>query len=198
MKKDSLLAKILTNKQMRDYTSATLFLIISAVFTFLAVKPSLSTAFSLKKEAEDLKKMNEAYEENIEKITVLQSQLADIGSKTYLLYEAMPEKPQINPIINSYKQSAVNEGIILKSFSLSSSKINLKGGEKDTGIEILPIDLDFDADYNKLNNFINNIVNRRRITVFKSIDISESKEATATISGDLNFKGAMEAYYIKK
>lgn len=198
MKKDSLLKKILTNRQIRDYTSATLFLVISAIFAFLAVKPSLSIAFSLKKEAEDLKKMNEAYEKNIQKITILQSQLADIGSKTYLLYEALPEKPQINTVIDNYKQNAANEGIILKSFSLSSSEINLKGGKKDIGMKILPINLDFDADYDKLSNFINSIANRRRIIALKSVSISESKEATATISGALNFKAVMESYYIKK
>jgi hypothetical protein len=61
MDKQSLVKKLLGQKEAKDYSYAVLFLIISSFFALFAIKPALSIAFSLKREAADLDRINILY-----------------------------------------------------------------------------------------------------------------------------------------
>jgi len=63
------------SKKTRDYTFVALFLIVFSVFIMAAIRPSLSTATSLKKEEADLKKVDSMYESKISNINLVQSQV---------------------------------------------------------------------------------------------------------------------------
>ena len=57
--------KTIFSKKTKDYTFIILFLLIFSIFIFFAVKPSLTTAVSLKKEEFDLQRVDLLYEKKI-------------------------------------------------------------------------------------------------------------------------------------
>ena len=76
MDKQNLLKQLLkqiNTKKAKDYTFASLFFIVLSIFVFFAIRPSLVTAFSLKKEEEELTKINTSYEAVISRIVTIQS-----------------------------------------------------------------------------------------------------------------------------
>ncbi|GIW64964.1 MAG: hypothetical protein KatS3mg092_0897 [Patescibacteria group bacterium] len=80
MEKNQLKKNIFSKSQ--DYTYIILFLIIFSIFIFFAINPSLKTAFSLKKEKNDLEVINNIYEQKIINIANIQNQLEENREKT--------------------------------------------------------------------------------------------------------------------
>jgi len=64
-------------KNTGNYVSVIFFLLIFSIFIIFAIRPSLTTAFSLKKEELDLKKVDKIYEEQISNIVSIQTQIEE-------------------------------------------------------------------------------------------------------------------------
>ena len=69
------ISKSIFEKKSREYIYVIFFLLIFSVFIIFAIKPSLTTAYSLKKEEIDLTKVDQVYEEKINNITLIQTQI---------------------------------------------------------------------------------------------------------------------------
>ena len=67
--------RTLGDKKVRDYIYISIFFILFSIFIFFAIKPALTTAFSLKKEEEELKEKNLIY----------QKAISDANNKLYIL-----------------------------------------------------------------------------------------------------------------
>ena len=161
------ITQLLSKKEVADYTYTTLFFIISTMFVLFAIRPSLTIAFALRKEAQELKKINTAYEQNIVKIIALQSQLTTIRNKIHLLEEATPSKPEIKIIINNLQTIADESAVQLKEFGIP--EITLKGEVKKEGLQTIPLSLDLESEYQKLNDFINALSLTRPLTIIKNL-----------------------------
>lgn len=192
-KKIASLRKLFAKKEVLDYTYATLFFIISSLFAFFAIKPSLAIAFSLKKEAEELKKINRLYEKNIANIIRIQSELEAVRDKIYLIDAATPSKPDIKIIIDNVNETAHNSTITLKPFILSS--VDLKSSLKNNHLKNIPINLVFGGDYQGLNDFIKDILTKRRLTIIKNLNITKG-DLTSSESASLNSTMTIENYYL--
>lgn len=193
MNTKNFVTQLLSKKEITDYTYITLFFIISTMFVVFAIRPSLTIAFALRKEAQELKKINNEYEQNIVKIIALQSQLESVRNKIYLLEEATPSKPEIKIVVNNLQTVADQSGVQLKEFTIP--EIILKGELKKEGLQNIPFSLDLESEYQKLNDFINDLLLRRRLAVIKNLEINKT-DVESTGSAELKYGIEIENYYL--
>lgn len=185
--------KLLSKKEVADYTYATLFFIISTMFAVFAIRPSLTIAFSLRKEAQELTKINNEYEQNIAKIITLQSKLESIRSKIYLLDEATPSKPEIKIVIDNLQGIALENSVQLKEFEVP--EITLKGDLKKEGLQAIRLSFALESEYQKLHDFINALLLKRRLSVVKELEINKL-DTESTGSAELEYNIKIENYHL--
>src|SRR3989344_3708776 len=93
-------------KNTGNYVSVIFFLLIFSVFIIFAIKPSLTTAFSLKKEELDLQQVDRVYEEKINSITMIQAVIEENRDNLPLLNQSVSANPEVNKIIEDIKKIA--------------------------------------------------------------------------------------------
>lgn len=195
MDKKQIIKNFFSQPAIRDYTYAALFFLVSSFFAFFAIRPSLTIAFSLQREAFDLKKINQLYENNIIKVIGIQSKIETIRSGIHLLDESVPKAPAIKTLIDNIKQVASEEGVLIKNLSLSS--IDLKNESKDNQLKFLSLHMETEGDFPIMDSFMKKIISQRRLKTFKQLQIVKFEgEGKATESANLKFTTEIEGYYL--
>lgn len=193
MDRQLLIKKFLTRKEVKDYTYAILFFVISSFFTLFAIKPALSIAFSLRRQAFDLERINAIYEKNILKLVDIQFKIENIRDKTYLLEQTVPKKPETKTLVDNIKQVASAEGILINNLSLSS--VDLKKEVEETKLRLLLINMETTAEFAAAHNFIEKITQQKRIKTIKNLKILKG-ENSSTDSAHLKIMMEIEGYYL--
>lgn len=182
---------IQNKKEIKDYTYATLFFLVSSFFTFFVIRPSVLTAFTLKEKAKELNQIDANLEKNIGNVINLQSQMMELREELSLINIALPSKPNIRNLVDFIDKSASEEGVVINNLSISAiDMINKK--EALNKFDIL---LEATADYLSGKKFIEKIFNSKRLIDIKKLNISKlNKESTE--SSNLKFEIIFETYYL--
>jgi len=182
--------KTIFSKKVKDYTFVILFLLIFSIFIFFAIRPSLTTAFSLKKEEFDLEKVDSLYEKKITNISLIQSQIEENRDDLFLLDEAMSHYPKVNKIVEDVKMAADKNNLFIKNAKIAD--VNLF--KKQDNLDKVQLMIEGRASFDDMMNFISDIFNQRRIKTVDRLTIRRDKEAT----GDANLKVVLtiEGYYL--
>lgn len=186
--------KKLFTQKTTDYSFTMLFLIIFSVFIVFAIKPSLTTAFSLKKEQLDLTKIDKVYEDKIMSIALVQSKMEQNRNDIPLIYQAISTSPQVNKMVDDIKQIAdANSFLIMKA---SIGEVNLFESKK-TSIQTIGITVVGVSDFEHLSQFISALLNQRRLKTINNLKVSRpQEEGIATESGQLQIQIDVEGYYL--
>lgn len=193
MDKRVILKNLFNKPEVKDYTYIIFFLIIFSAFAFFIIKPSLTIAFSLRREASDLKKVREIYETNNAKLVSIQTALESLRDKTNLLDEAIPPTAQTKTIIDNIRTAAVGAGISINNLSMSS--VDLKSNIKSNEHKKVSISMTTEGKFPDLQSFIRSIINQRRIKTITDLRISKANP-TSTQSGTLKVVIEFEGYYL--
>ncbi|MDH7476416.1 MAG: hypothetical protein QHH09_03015 [Microgenomates group bacterium] len=193
MKKNQLLNKLFSDKS-RDYSYFSLFFIIFTIFVIFAIKPSLSTAFSLKKEAEDLQKVNSYYEKIIGGIVQAQALLEINRDRLYLLNEAIPDMPQVNKIAGDIRIIAEQNNLQID--KLNIDEIELTKNKKENVLRTVRVNLEASAYFDNLLAFVKNLLQQRRLKSINKLIINKEKEVISTESAQLKINFELEGYYL--
>ena len=177
-------------KKTRDYTFVVLFLVIFSVFILAAIKPSLTTATSLKKEEEDLKKIDSLYEKKISIITLIQTQVEENRDDIYLLNEAVSQFPEVNKMVEDVKNVADKDNFAIQKASISD--VNLYQNSKK--LDKVSLKVEGKSDFGNLILFINDLFLQRRLKNISKMTITKDKEATE--EANLNVTLIIDGYYL--
>ncbi len=192
MKKNDFITKIINRPHVKDYTYTILFFCISSFFALFVIKPVLSIAFSLKREAEDLARVNDVYEKNVSKIIEIQSQLESVRDKMHLVDEALPESPQIKNLLNEIGALANQEGLQIKSITFSTLQLR----PKEDKLDHILINIDVDSDFLKAQNLVKGILAQRRMKTIHTIKITRQSEIGKSPDTYLRIQMDVDAYYL--
>lgn len=195
MDKQNILKQLLRQidtKKAKDYTFASLFFIVFSVFVFFAIRPSLVTAFSLKKEEEELSKLNSRYESVITKIVEIQSSFETYRDDLHLFTEAIPPSPSINKLIKDLEEAtAINSVTIDK---LNTGEVNLVDKTKGK-LQSTTFTIEAESSFEKLLKTLEDVYNQRRLKEIKKFDISKQKNES-TASAELKLRLEIEGFYL--
>lgn len=186
--------KSLTSGKTKDYTYLTGFFIVFSVFVLFIIRPSLSTAFALNKEGEDLRAIDEKYEKLISDIVVTQANYQMLRERMYLLNEGLPHVPQINAMLNDIRKAAGTTQFTITNMSMTS--VSLVEGDRST-IKPVVVQIEGVGSYEDYLTFQSTLNNQRRLKIIKKLEILKANtETSASISGKLQMKMQVDGYYL--
>ena len=184
------ISNIIFTKKTRDYSFVILFLIVFSIFILAAIKPSLTTAVSLKKEDADLKMIDNLYESKISNITLIQSQMEDSREDLYLLDEAVSRVPEVNKMVEDVKNAADKNNFNIKKATISD--VNLYPSKKT--LDKVSLVIEGKTDFNSLILFVNDLFLQRKLKTIPKMTITKDTEASN--GAELNVVLTIEGYYL--
>lgn len=184
------ISKAIFEKKTTDYLYVILFLLIFSIFIVFAIKPSLTTAYSLKKEEVDLTKIDMVYEEKISNITSIQSQIEENRDNLPLLNQALSEQPEVNKIIEDVKNTADKNSITINKASIVDINFSKTNKEKQN----VRLKLEVTTSFDNLKQFITEILAQRRLKLIDELIVSKDKDSSG--SGNLKVNFIINGYYL--
>ncbi len=191
--KTIILTKKIFSKKTRNYTFTILFFVIFSLFILFAIKPSLTTAASLKKEEIDLKKIDAQYEDQILNIAQVQSLMEENREELPLLTSAISDHPQVNKMIDDIKQASDKSSFMLKKASIG--EVNLLDS-KNKNLQTVHLTVEGTSDFDNLMRFIQVLFNQRRLKTIQKMVIAKDQKEEASSSAGLKIIMDVEVYYL--
>jgi hypothetical protein len=192
MDKNFLLKKVLTQKN-KDYTFSILFFSIFSVFIFFAIRPSLTTAFSLTKDEKDLQEIDNLYEKQITNIISIQSLFEQERDKIPLFDKTISANPHTQQIFSDIKKAADLNGFVIT--NLQSDAINLIYTHDKT-VKPINISVNGTGSFETIHAFIKTLFNQKRLKLIPKMQITTNKkEEFATQSAGLSVMLNILGYY---
>lgn len=188
------ISKKIFTKKTTDYTFTILFFLIFSMFIFFAIKPSLTTAASLKREEIDLKAIDSKYEKNIINIASVQSLMEEHREQLPLLTDAISNHPQVNKMIDDITKAGEQTSFVIKKASIG--EVNLLD-TKNKKLLTLHLTIEGASDFDTLMKFIQSLSNQRRLkTIEKMVVTGGQEDQQASSSSQLRVVMDIEAYYL--
>lgn len=184
------ISKSIFVKKNSDYVFIIFFLLIFSVFIIFAIKPSLTTAFSLRKEEADLKKINQIYEERINNIISIQSQIEVNRDNLPLLNQSISEHPEVNKIIEDIKKIADKKSLAINKASITDINLSSTNQELQDVKLIMEVGVSFD----NLKQFMTDLFAQRRLKIINNVVINRDKESSS--SSDLKVVLTIDGFYL--
>jgi UbiD family decarboxylase len=188
------LLSYLSGKKTRDYTYMIAFFLIFSFFVFVLIRPNLIEIFSSFEKIDQLQKVDNFYEKQIEKSLTLQKDMEQIADKTYLLDDAIASRPKVNKMLDDIK-------VVLDKNDLKVDKINLFDVNlKDAGVKHtkgVRITMTVRGSFTGISDFVTSIYKQRRLKVIKSLIITKDEEKISSVSASLlSTQIQIEGYYL--
>lgn len=187
------IVKKLTTDPAKNYTYLALFFLIFAVFIIFAIRPSLKTAVTLKKEEVSLASLDQEYEKTIAKILELQQNLEQMRDRLPLLSQAVPERPNVNKLIADIESVGAENTVSLNEVSVGEVNLFERGSRR---IKILPLTMKISGSFPNVLKFINELYAQRRIKLADTITFLHGDDSEATQSGSLGVSIVIEGYHL--
>lgn len=192
MTKDDIVRTI-KNRSVRDYTYAIMFFLVSAFFAAFVIRPVLSIAIGIQREASDLERINKVYEKNITKVLELQSQLEDLRPRKHVLDEALPSDPQINAVIADIQSAAVESGVPIKSLKISPVELKTDEEPQEEDKDVVTATLFVSSSFDNIEALLRAIANQRRVKSVNNVSMSLSRSSEGTL---LSLEIELDSFYI--
>ncbi len=191
-------------EQNRSYTAVIFSFLAISLFGWYAVRPTIQTILTLKREIADKTIVNQQMEQKIAVLIDAQNLYQEIQPLLPLLSAAIPEDTNPTDVVSQLQTLIANSGGSLN--SLSVSKIPLSNPVTKTAnasVNTQPRDftltLSITGPYSTLENILFGIANMRRIITIQSITIqpaSRSSESNPTSNEDqLTMALSVKSYY---
>lgn len=184
------ISKSIFEKKGGEYVYIVFFLIIFSVFIIFAIKPSLNTAYSLKKEEVDLTKVDQVYEEEINNITLIQTQIEENRDNLPLLKQSISEQPEVNKIVEDIKKIADKNSLTINRASI----IDINFSKTNTEKQNVKLQMEATASFENLRHFMTDIFAQRRLKSIDELVISRDNESSD--SGNLKVNLIINGYYL--
>lgn len=163
-----ILKKAFAKPEVRDYTYAILFLVVSSFFAFFVIRPVLGIAFKLQKEAAELEQINRVYETNINKIVELQKDLIEVRDRGYLMETAVPNGPKLNELLSDIRSAARAAGLSIKTLEVTDVSYIATSKELQT----IQTTMRVGGSFSQIDTFIKNLIDQRRLKTIPKIRVS--------------------------
>ncbi len=190
--KDNLLRlkPYIANKTKNTYLTVILSLLTMSFFGLFAIKPTLSTAVSLNRDIQDLRVLNEQYEEKITTIIKGQSEYEKIRDDIPLIYASVPETAEFSKLIIREENIASTSGITLDSLQIDPVPISKS---KDEGNVIsFGFSVSGSGDYNGAYGLLLHNLNALRLV---NVDQVSMEQEGASDGGQIKINLRAKSYY---
>lgn len=179
----------LQEKRVQSFTTITLSLITLSFFGIFAIGPTLSTIADLKKQISDDQFVNQQLQQKITNLTNLQVSYKSIQNDIPLVYQAIPETPQVTTIVGQMQTLAQISNVSLLNIQTLPVDISNISSTKYNSFSFA---LDISGSYANIKTFLQNITNFNRIITIDAMSLSKPTLTqdvyTLSLRGEAYFK----------
>lgn len=172
------LAPLITKPKNRAYTTTILSFLVVSLFLWYAIRPTVQTILSLRREIQDSEGVNKQMEDKISALVEAQALYQQVGDRLHLIDEAMPKGPEEIPFLLQLQRIASNSGAIISGIQASQTSIEntdatVPGALRNNNPEIQPskITISVDGRYASLQSFLESLLNMRRLVSITSFSL---------------------------
>lgn len=183
--------KEISSNKVKNYSYLILFFFAFAFFFFFGIRPSILTIATLTSEEKKLSSIDTEYETTIGQIVSIQTELQEVQGKLNLLSQALPDKPNINKVLEDIGNSGAKNSVRLN--RLGVDNISLVKAEEESLYKI-SISMESSSSYDRLAGFIKDLHNQRRLKSIEKLDIAE--QGSSTSSANVNTIIKVVGYYL--
>lgn len=188
-----MIKKIVGERDIKDYTYSILFFLISAFFAFFAIKPALTTAFSLQSEVIQLQETNNVYNSIINRIVTIQGEMIDIRNEFILLDRAVTKMPQIKNLIEDINEKAKKKGFVLEKMQISP--LRLKENTDNSQPRFYTLSLESILTFEQFNYLRKELLTDIRLKLIKEITLKKVEAKNASGEAQLSTQITLDIYY---
>ncbi len=166
----------------RAYTATVFSFLAVSLFGWYGIRPTLQTILFLRREIQDNIEINKQMEQKIVNLLEAQAAYQNAYPKLGLLYEAIPQNPDVLPLIFELKNlanqtnasiSAVTVPTVPLVANSSTQTLHTKSNEdSSTNVSIV---MTISGGYSEIKNFLDGILSMRRIINIETLSITRNQ-----------------------
>lgn len=175
---------------VRAYTAIILSFLVISLFGWYAIRPTMQTIFTLKREIADKTELNKKMEEKISALIEAQAVYQTVEQYLPLVDQALPAIPEAPRAIRDLQLLASDSRVTISNVGVSALPLTgVTGLKKQTatasGITQFPVSVSVTGQYPDIKNFIKQLLNLRRIMEINSMLFTpiQQSESVSTLSG---------------
>lgn len=191
--------EIVKRPKANAYTTAIFSFLAVSLFGWYAVRPTLQTILTLRREIADNTKISARMEDKITKLIEVQAGYQSVQDDIPLLDQALPNTPDAIGVVNQIKILAQANNASVSGISVSSvpiigkpSESTVSGSTQDaTNKKVLdvPISTIITGSYPALRSFIEGLITLRRIVTIDTITLNiDTDTKVSSTSSDIALK----------
>jgi Tfp pilus assembly protein PilO len=178
--------RFLRAKEAQDYLQLSFVIIVIAIFTAFAIRPSVSTALKLNKQIEEYRKLDKDMSAKITNLRQARENYNRISQYISLIDETIPDSPKEGSLLRNINDTAAKNEVELESIEF----IHM---EAQNPLNELAVILVLMGEYQNLESFINDLNIFLRLVNIKRLSIEPEIKSDGKY---IKTKIEMSAYYI--
>lgn len=178
-----------TKPATRAYTAIIFSFLVVSLFSWYAIRPTMQTIFTLKREIADKTEINKKMEEKISALIEAQAAYQQVEQNLPLIDQALPIQSDALRGARDVQAIAAESQVTVTALSIAAIPLSPDTGP-GTGIKTapdklanFPVSVSVTGSYPDIKNFIRGIYNGRRIMHIDSMLFSPIRTTTAIASG---------------
>lgn len=170
------LEPLFARPEVRAYTMLILSLFTISFFGYFAIRPTLTTITTLRRQIADSRFVDQKLQEKINALSEAQIEYEMIKPDLELILTALPKETRFPPFVKSLEKLATESGAKLT--DLSFQTVNLSTPEATTAAKEIPIgfSLTVSGDYSSLASFVKRLTSYERLATIEKMGLSTKKE----------------------
>lgn len=167
-------------EKTQKFTTVVLTIIAIIILALFAINPTLSTIANLQKQLDDAKFVTGRLDEKINNLSVLQAKYNSISSDLPILYETIPQKPEVPKFTGQLQSLAQSSNLKIVNLQISDIVIS-------KNLSFYTFNLTAQGQYEDIINFLNKAVAMQRI--ISNFQISINQPSAENSLPQLNLRG---------
>lgn len=182
--------EIVKRPKANAYTTAIFSFLAVSLFGWYAVRPTLQTILTLRREIADNTKISARMEDKITKLIEVQASYQSVQDDLPLLDQAVPSIPDAIGVVSQLKNLAQVNSASVSSITVSSVPIIGKPSEStESGVQQdaqskkilnVPIAMIITGSYPALRSFVDGLITLRRIVTIDTITLNLDTDTRAS------------------
>ncbi len=173
----------------RAYTAIIFSFLVVSLFSWYAIRPTMQTIFTLKREIVDKTELNKKMEEKISALIEAQAAYQQVEPNLFLIDQALPAQSDAARAAGDVQAIAAESRVTITALSVASVPLSSETGPGSTAtkapdkLATFPLSLSVTGAYPDIKNFIRGIYTVRRIMQIDSMFFSPVRVSGTVASG---------------
>lgn len=180
------LEPLFNKPENRAYTAVIFSFLAISLFGWYAIRPTMQTIFTLKREISDRTEVDKKMEDKISALIEAQAAYENIQQYTPMLSEALPMDPEPIQAVSQLRRLASGSGVAITGLSVPAIPLLSEPAKTTiptTGkINSIPVSLAVTGGFIDIKTFLSGITNLRRLIQIAEMKFTPRKESSTVAS----------------